>query len=67
MWVWFPDTKGLPLEECAALFGDADEVAVYQREIEVDFANHTIVDHHSDVKNNNALHIEAGSARLHEK
>lgn len=22
MWVWFPDTKGKPLEEVAAIFGD---------------------------------------------
>lgn len=36
MWLFFPDTRGLPLEEVAALFGDADEVAVYQRDIDVD-------------------------------
>lgn len=35
--------KGLPLEEVAAIFGDADEVAIYQRDIEVDMATHTIV------------------------
>lgn len=22
MWIWFPDTKGKPLEEVAAIFGD---------------------------------------------
>lgn len=26
MWFFFPNTKGMPLEEVAALFGDADEV-----------------------------------------
>jgi hypothetical protein len=45
-WIWFPNTLGIPLEEVAALFGDADEVAIYQREIEIDVATHTIVDHH---------------------
>jgi hypothetical protein len=44
----FPDTRGLPLEEIAALFGDAHEVAIYQQEIEVDHATHTIVDHHQE-------------------
>ena len=38
----------MPLEELAALFGDADEVAVYQAEIEVDKNSHGIVDHHNN-------------------
>ncbi|KAK5069876.1 hypothetical protein LTR64_007942 [Lithohypha guttulata] len=42
MWFVFPDTKGLPLEEVAALFGDADEVAIYQRDIEVDPEHHIV-------------------------
>lgn len=36
MWIYFPNTKGMPLEEVAAIFGDADEVAVYQRDIDID-------------------------------
>jgi len=44
----FPDTKGLPLEEVAVLFGDADEVAVYQRELDVH--GNIIVDHHAEAK-----------------
>jgi hypothetical protein len=48
MWIFFPDTKGLPLEEVAAIFGDADDVAVYQREIEIDHTTHAIVDHHGE-------------------
>ncbi|ETI25912.1 hypothetical protein G647_02689 [Cladophialophora carrionii CBS 160.54] len=47
VWFWFPETNGLPLEEVAALFGDADEVAIYQRDIKVDFATHIIVEHHA--------------------
>ena len=34
------------MEEIAAIFGDADEVAIYQREIEIDHTTHAIVDHH---------------------
>lgn len=49
MFCFFPDTKGLPLEEIAALFGDEDDIAVYQREI--DFKDGGIVeDHHADAK-----------------
>jgi hypothetical protein len=36
MWVFWPDTNGLPLEEVAAIFGDADEVAIYRDDIEID-------------------------------
>lgn len=59
MWFYFPDTNGLPLEEVAAIFGDEDEVAIYQRDIEVDVATHTIVDrHHLESKANDATHVE---------
>jgi len=44
----FPDTRGLPLEEIAAIFGDTDEVAIYQAEIEIDHNTHTIIDHHDE-------------------
>ncbi|KAF1807807.1 MFS transporter, partial [Eremomyces bilateralis CBS 781.70] len=44
MWFYFPDTKGLPLEEIAAIFGDTDDVAVYRREI--DIHGNIIEDHH---------------------
>ncbi len=69
MWIWFPDTNGLPLEEVAALFGDADEVAIYQRDIEVDFATHSIVDHRAEqgVKGVDAAHYEADSLPESEK
>jgi hypothetical protein len=43
MFLFFPDTRGLPLEEIAAIFGDEDEVAIYQREIEVDHNTHALV------------------------
>jgi len=43
MWIFFPDTNGLPLEEVAAIFGDVDEVAIYQADIQVDHNTHTII------------------------
>ncbi|KAK5019479.1 MFS transporter [Cryomyces antarcticus] len=44
VWVWYPNTRGLPLEEIAAMFGDQGEVAIYQAEIELDRTTHTIVE-----------------------
>lgn len=46
MIMYFPDTKGLPLEEVAALFGDLDEIAVYQREIDLKEGG-IVEDHHT--------------------
>lgn len=56
IWVWFPDTKGVPLEEIAALFGDDDEVAVYQAEINVQ--NGVIVDLHAEAKGDQTNYVE---------
>lgn len=50
MWMYFPNTRGLPLEEVAAIFGDADEIAIYQRDLTVDTTTHTIIDHAHDEK-----------------
>ncbi len=32
----FPETKGLPLEEIAALFGDAEEVAIFSSSLDTE-------------------------------
>jgi hypothetical protein len=49
MILFFPNPKGLPLEEIAAIFGDVDEVAVYQRDLVFDENQHVLVDHgHND-------------------
>jgi hypothetical protein len=60
MFFFFPDTKGLPLEEIAAIFGDADEVAIYQRDIEIDHKDHRIIDRTvgDDAKLPEAVHTE---------
>jgi len=44
--VFFPDTKGKPLEEIAAIFGDEDEVAIYQSQIRVDNTTQAVFGHH---------------------
>lgn len=33
---FFPDTLGKPLEEVAAMFGDDDLVAIYQKDVVLD-------------------------------
>jgi len=43
MWFMFPDTNGLPLEEIAAIFGDEDEVAIHQADIEIDHNTGAII------------------------
>lgn len=48
VWFLYPDTRFKPLEEIAAIFGDVDEVAVYQTEIEIDTSKNTITDHHDE-------------------
>lgn len=35
MWLYWPETRGVPLEEIAAIFGDAEEVAIYKRDIDI--------------------------------
>lgn len=42
MWFFYPDTRGKPLEEIAAIFGDDDEVVVRQADVEIDTATHEI-------------------------
>lgn len=38
-----PETKGVPLEEIAALFGDVDEVMVFSEDIHVDRNTHDLI------------------------
>jgi len=54
-WFLWPDTRGLPLEEVAAIFGDQDEVAIYLREVEIDHNTHNIIDHHTEKLQDKAL------------
>lgn len=38
-----PETRGVPLEEIAAIFGDADEVMVFSEDIHIDHNTHDLV------------------------
>lgn len=42
-YIIMPDTKGLPLEELATLFGDDDDIAVFSADIHLDSNAHTLV------------------------
>ncbi|KAH0847249.1 MFS transporter, SP family, sugar:H+ symporter [Fonsecaea pedrosoi] len=57
VWCWFlvPETKGMPLEEVAAIFGDADEVAVYLRDVHLDPTNDQLVVEHHDGKGGDSI------------
>ena len=66
----------MPLEEVAAIFGDADEVAIYQRDIEIDYATHTIAGMREKVvdgKGGSGIgiggekHLESGNGEVGEK
>ncbi|KAK3109290.1 hypothetical protein LTR53_017614 [Teratosphaeriaceae sp. CCFEE 6253] len=59
MWLFFPDTNGVPLEEVAAIFGDADEVAVYERDLDFDPTTHAVIDLHTGEKGG-IERVEAG-------
>lgn len=63
MWFFWPDTKGMPLEEIAALFGDQDEVAIYQREIFFDHEHNALIDlHDGTTEKPDALQVENTAA-----
>ena len=40
---FLPETKGIPLEEMAKLFGDTDDIAVFSDDIHVDHNTHELV------------------------
>lgn len=62
MWFYYPDTRSMPLEEIAGMFGDADEVAIYHADIDIDTAKNTIVDHHDEKPI--ATEVEDASGRV---
>ena len=45
VWSWFvlPETKGIPLEEMAKLFGDDEHIAVYSNAIHLDHKTHELM------------------------
>lgn len=63
VWVWIsiPETKGLPLEEVAAIFGDGDEVIVRSSDIRVDLNNGQMAGQREKTAGF-AVHLEEGVA-----
>lgn len=52
IWIYVPETKGIPLEEMARVFGD--EVAVYAADIHADTKTHElVVDQHNGPETHN--------------
>jgi len=45
-WVFIPETKSVPLEELAVIFGDADEVKVFSADIHIDSNKEVIFNDH---------------------
>jgi hypothetical protein len=70
IWAWFflPETKGVPLEEIAALFGDRDEVMIFSEDIHVDHTTHElVVDTHGARADGGITHRVATEASASEK
>jgi hypothetical protein len=44
-WWFIPETKGVPLEELAAIFGDTEDVKVYSAEIHVTDGNKNVLEY----------------------
>jgi hypothetical protein len=58
-----PETKGIPLEELADVFGGtSSEVAIHTKDIQIDHTNHKILD-----KSGNAVHGALDTTVLGEK
>ena len=43
MYFVLPETKGIPLEEMAKIFGDTSDIMVYAEDIHIDKATHELV------------------------
>jgi len=43
MYFVLPETKGIPLEEMAKIFGDTDDIMVYAEDIHIDKTTHELV------------------------
>ena len=59
-----PETKGVPLEELAAIFGDDDEIVVYMKDIHIDHNTHQlVVDHQKGTAELGRIATELHSGR----
>jgi hypothetical protein len=59
-----PETKGIPLEEMAKLFGDSEDIMVYAEDIHIDQNTHElVVETHGD--KNGLTHVATEADRGH--
>ncbi|KAK7885435.1 hypothetical protein LTR67_010228 [Exophiala xenobiotica] len=64
VWLFFPNTRSLALEEVAAIFGDGDRIAVYQRDINLNTLETSVAEidreheHGHKAGNTDAHHVE---------
>ena len=61
VWAWLivPETKGVPLEEMAAIFGDTDEIVVYLRDLHVDQKNdHLVMEKHDGLEGDHVEEVQ---------
>lgn len=62
IYFFLPETKNIPLEEMARLFGDDDDIAVYADDIHVDHNTHELViDEHGRTDGIHRVATEAGA------
>lgn len=66
MFFLLPETKGIPLEEMAKIFGDTSDIMVYAEDIHVDKNTHELVVH-TQQDNDGLTHIatEQGILQRH--
>jgi MFS family permease len=61
VWWFLPETKNIPLEEMAKLFGDTEDIAVFADDIHVDHNTHElVVDKHDGGNEMHRVVTEAG-------
>lgn len=74
MYFTIPETKGIPLEEVAKLFGDDGEVEIFARDIHIDATTHEVsAETHAGSSEllkrasepSNVEHVETDTERAH--
>lgn len=66
VYFFLPETKNIPLEEMAKLFGDSDDIAVYADDIHMDHNTHElVVDEHGRSDGMRRVATEAGVPEKH--
>lgn len=63
-WFLLPETKGIPLEEIAKIFGETEDIMVFSEDLHVDHNTHElIVEEHGNAKGLTHVATEQGGPR----